>query len=545
MRIDKRLTWAVVPMVAVLGLAACSSGGSNSGSPGGSGSANPNGIVSIGIAEPQHLLPPNAIDVNANQVLVSLFAPLVTFDADSKPVEEQAASITTTDAKVWDIKLKPGYTFSNGEPVTSQNYIDAWNYGAYKPNGQGNSYYYGMIEGSAQTDPPGNAPATAKTLSGLKKISDTEFQVTLSAPYIDFKSALGYTAFLPLPKAAFTSSGAIAPNFEQHIIGDGPFKLTSAGWQHDKAIDVVKYDKYPGTQPKVGGINFQIFQDLSTAYTAVLGNQLDVLPIVPTQNLATADSDFGSRFKHSPMSSFTFIAFPTYDKNYSNVNVRKAISMAIDRDSIVRTIFNNSWTSARAFVSPVLPGYRENTCGDACKYDPTAAKALYTSSGGPSQLQITYNADGPNKEWVEAACNQLQQNLGVPCLAKPVAKFADLLTQVKAKTAGTGMFRLGWVMDYPSMSDYLGPLYSTGGSSNYYGYSNPEFDKLVATGNTQTTQAAAIGKYQQAEDILAKDLPVIPMFFGQNNFVFSKNVSNVQMDLFQNVNLIDLTTTNK
>jgi len=542
MRRRTRGIWMALPVAAALGLAACGGGGGS----GSSGPANPNGIVSIAIGEPQHLLSTNATDANANQVLVSLFAPLVTFDANSKPVVDQAASITTKDAKVWDIKIKPGYTFTNGEPVTSDSYINAWNYGAYAPNGQENNYYYTQIAGYAAMNPADtNATPTVKRLAGLKKISDTEFQVTLSAPYIDFESALGYTAFLPMPKAAFTSAGAIAPNFENHMVGDGPFMMTSAGWQHDKTIDVVKNPKYAGaTKAKIGGVNFKIYQNTDAAYADVQGGQLDILPIVPTQDLATAESDFGDRYQHSPMSSFTFIAFPTYDTAYANVNVRRAVSMAIDRAAIVRTVFNNSWTVAKSFVSPVLPGYRADTCGASCNYNPTAAKALYTANRGPANLQISYNADGPNKEWVEAACNQLQQNLGVPCTPKPVAKFADLLTQLKAKKQ-VGMFRLGWVMDYPAMSDYLGPLYTTRGSSNYYGYSNPRFDALVAEGNRQPTQEAAITKYQQAENILAQDLPVIPMFFGQNNFVHSTGVSHVSMDLFQNVELLNLTTSNK
>ena len=88
-------------------------------------------------------------------------------------------------------------------------------------------------------------------------------------------------------------------------------------------------------------------------------------------------------------------------------------------------------------------------------------------------------------------------------------------------------------MDYPSMENYLGPLYSTNGSSNYYGYSNPEFDKLVKEGAAR--QDAGRGdqaKYQQAEDILAKDMPVIPLRFGQNIFGHSTKVKNVEMDLF-------------
>ena len=92
-------------------------------------------------------------------------------------------------------------------------------------------------------------------------------------------------------------------------------------------------------------------------------------------------------------------------------------------------------------------------------------------------------------------------------------------------------------MDYPLMEDYLGPLYSTGGSSNYYGYSNPAFDSLVKEGAAAPTPAEAIKKWQQAEDILAQDMPVIPLRFGQNVYGYSERVTNVTVDLFQKVDI--------
>jgi peptide/nickel transport system substrate-binding protein/oligopeptide transport system substrate-binding protein len=275
----------------------------------------------------------------------------------------------------------------------------------------------------------------------------------------------------------------------------------------------------------------------------VQANTLDVLPQnLATQNLATAAADFGDRYQHSPASAFEFLAFPTFDPNYANVNVRKAISMAIDRDGIVKTIFANSQASARSFVSPVLQGYRDKTCGDACEYRPSAAKALYVANNGPAEIRIAYNADGGHKEWVQAVCNQLRRNLGVNCLPQPQAKLADLLQKVEKKQS-VGMFRLGWSMDYPSMEDYLTPLYSTHGSANYYGYSNPQFDQLVQKGSEQKTEDEAIRYYQQAENLLARDMPVIPLRFKQNNFVFSTRVSNVSVDLFSYLDLMDITTT--
>jgi peptide/nickel transport system substrate-binding protein/oligopeptide transport system substrate-binding protein len=159
---------------------------------------------------------------------------------------------------------------------------------------------------------------------------------------------------------------------------------------------------------------------------------------------------------------------------------------------------------------------------------------MYQAAGGPATLQITYNADGGHKEAIEATCNQLHTNLGVECQAKPEAKFADLLDKLKAKTPGVGMFRAGWVMDYPSMYDYLQPLYAKESipSPNYTGYNNPQFEALLKQGADAKTPAEAIKLWQQAEDVVAKDLPVIPLRFGQNNFVVSKKVKTVDVNLF-------------
>jgi oligopeptide transport system substrate-binding protein len=525
----------VLATTLAISLAACKGGG------GASAGGGTTGVVSIGISEPQHLIPTDTTDANGGQVLAALFTPLVVFDKGGKPVPEQADAITSTDSKVWTIRIKRGYTFHNGENVTADSYLRSWNFGAYGPNGQNANPFFDKIEGYGAMNPSDKKTPVAHTLSGLKKIDDYTFQVTLSAPYSEFPSLLGYTSFLPLPTAAFDATGHIAVGFEDSIVGDGPFELRSA-WAHDQSIQVERYEKFPGTKPRVGKIDFKIYQDPSTAYSDVLTNTLDVLRAVPSANLGTAAADFSTRYQHSPSSAFQFLAFPTYDAEFADVRVRKAISMAIDRDQIVKTLFAGSQTSARSFVSPIVPGYRENTCADACAYNPSAAKELYKQANGPAKVQITYNADGGHKEWVDATCGQIARNLGIKCVAQPEAKLADLLTKVRGKTPGVGMFRLGWVMDYPSMEDYLTPLYSTRGSSNYYGYSNTKFDQLVAQGAAQANADTSIKLYQQAEDILAQDLPVIPLRFQQNNFVFSTNVQNVTMDVYGYVNLTEITT---
>lgn len=502
------------------------------------------GVV-IGITEPKHLLPTNSTESSGAQVLSSLFTPLVDFGANRKPVPVAARSITPDAAgKVWTIALKPGLTFSNGEPVTAQNYIDAWNYGAYGPNNQSASYYFERIDGYADVQPnvpdgddgtqPTPAPR-AKELSGLKKVNDLTVTVTLSAPFAGWASVMGYSAFYPLPKAAFASPGVLAGGFEDAIVGDGPFKLQGK-WEHNSKIQVEKVPGFTGTAPNVDGITFKIYDDLQAEYRDLVAGDVDVQTQIPIESLDAAAGDLGDRLQKSPNSSYTFVGFPTYEKEFANVDVRRALSMAINRKEMTDQIFRGSQTPATSFVSPVVAGYRPDSCGANCVYNPALARQLYTAANGPTTIEISYNADGGHKAWVDDMCDQIKTSLGITCTPVGAPTFADLLTKVEKKQP-VGLIRLPWLMDYPLMEDYLSPLYGTNGTSNYYGYTNSTFDSLVKRGSEAATPDESVKYWQQAEDLLAKDMPVIPLRFGENVYGHSKKVTDVEVDEFQRVDV--------
>lgn len=527
--------WLLIP--AALGLAAC-----------GETPAPASGelVVSIGIGEPKSLIPSRANEANAADVLEALFTKLVDYDAQQRPVELAAESITSDDNRVWTIRLRPDWTFHNGEPVTADSYINAWNAGAWGPNAHEANYFYEKIAGYADLNPvDASKPPAARKLSGLRKIDELTFEVTLNAPYVNFKSMLGYTAFYPLPLAAFedVDNNVISPRYQEAPIGQGPFRMQGS-WQHDQLIEMVRYEDYAGpVKPKVAGLAFKIYQQQTTQYQDLLAGQLDIQSQIPLENVGSAAADLGERFKQSPSSTIQFLAFPTFDPSFSKPEIRRAISMAIDRDEIINALFLRSQLPLRSFVSPIVPGYREDICGEACQFNPAAAKALFESAGGAAavggRIEIAYNVDGGHKPWVDATCNQIRTHLGVPCVGNPQPKFSELLTKVRAKEP-VGLFRLGWIFDYPAIENYLGPVYTTTGSSNYYGYSNPEFDRLVAAGDAAATPEEALVYYQQAEDILVQDMPVVPLRYAQNNFGHSTRVKNVELDLFSRVKYLQL-----
>src|SRR5262245_33266283 len=136
MRVRRLAAWTALPLAAIMGLAACGKS-SDSG-----GSGNTNATISIGIGEPQHMTPSSVNETEGAQVLAALFTPLVDYDAAAKPFEVGAESINSDDSKVWTIKLKDGLKFHNGEKVTADSYIDAWNWAAYGPNAQDNNYFF-------------------------------------------------------------------------------------------------------------------------------------------------------------------------------------------------------------------------------------------------------------------------------------------------------------------------------------------------------------------------------------------------------------------
>lgn len=537
-----RARWLAGAAVLAVSLAACGGGGGAGGGSTPGAAAATGGTFSVEICEPKSLVPTNTAESCGSQVINALFTPLVTYDPTSfePKLTGLTKSITTTDNTTWTITLNSGWKFHDGTPVTSDSFIDAWNFAALGKNAQDNNYFFEKFAGYADLNPKSGEPK-ATQLSGLKKVSDTEFTVTLNGPYSAFKGTLGYSAYFPMPKAAFQD----IKKYNEAPIGNGPFQMDGT-WNHDQSIKVKAFPDYKGTKPKVDGIDFKIYQKLDTAYNDLLANNLDIMTSIPTSQIASAPQQLGNRYQESPNSVFQFLGIPTYDTKYGKVEIRKAISMAIDRPAIIKTIFNGSQQPADDFVSPVIPGYRKGACGESCTFNPQKAQQLLAAAGGlaGNSMTITYNADGGHKDWVDAACNQIQQNLKVTCTGVPKEKFSVMLKDLKAaEQAKTsfGPFRLGWIMDYPTMEDYLAPLYGTGGSSNYSGYSNKEFDALVTKGNEAKTEQEAIKFYQQADDILAKDLPVIPLWYGKNRLAISTKVANVKLDAFSNVIYTEVT----
>jgi oligopeptide transport system substrate-binding protein len=488
--------------------------------------ADTSAIVSTNGSEPQRpLIPTDTGETGGGKILTSIFAGLVSYTADGEIENEVASSIESDDATTWTVTLEDGWTFTNDEPVTAESFVDAWNYGALFSNTQGSSYFFDNIVGF-------DAAADSE-LTGLKVVDDSTFTVELSAPEADWPLRLGYTAYMPLPSVAFEDIAA----FGENPIGNGPYMLDGEGaWVHDEGISLVTNPEYDGVRkPANGGLDIQFYADQGAAYADIQGGNLDVLDAVPDSAFETYEDEFGDRAVNQPAAIFQGFNMPYYLEHWSGEEGelrRAAISMAIDREQITDVIFQGTRTPATDFTSPVINGYSDSLEGaEVLEFNPEEAVKLWAEADaiapyGDTTFDLAYNSDGGHQAWVDAVTNSIKNTLGINAVGKPYPTFAAALDDRdnKALTGGT---RAGWQADYPSLYNFLAPLYKTGAGSNKEAYSSEEFDSLLAEGSSASSVEDATAKYQEAQEVLLKDLPSIPLWYSNVNGVSADTVDNV------------------
>jgi oligopeptide transport system substrate-binding protein len=483
-------------------------------------------------SEPQNpLIPANTNETGGTKIIDSIDAGLVYYDAKGAPHNDLAQSISTSDQINYTIALKSGQKWSDGSPVTAKNFVDAWNYAALATNAQLLSSFFAPIDGYAAVSA---TPPTAKTLSGLKVVDDTHFTVKLARPQADFALQLGYIAFYPLPDKAFTDMKA----YGQAPLADGPYMLKSpTAWQHNVKIDLVPNPTYTGPRKvQNGGLTLSFYQSSESAYNDLLSGTLDVLDDVPTSALSTFQKDLGSRAFNQPAAIFQSFTIPEKLAHFTGAEGalrRQAISYAIDRPTITKAIFKGTRTPAKDFTTPVISGFSGGVPGnEVLNYDPAKAKQLWAQADAMSKwsgtFTLAYNADSSHQAWVDAVCNGLKNTLGIQAQGKPYPTFSALRKDITARTI-TGAFRSGWQADYPGLYDFIQPLYYTKASSNDGDYSNPELDKLINQAASAKSLNESNQLLNQAQTILFKDLPAIPLWYSNVSGGYSQNVSNVSI----------------
>lgn len=530
----KKKAVAVVAGACALGMLLSGCGGSG-GDSNASGGAN---VITAFNSEPQNaLIPGDTNETGGGKVGQLLFANLVRYDSKGDTKMEVADSIEPNkDATQYTVKLKDGWKFTDGTPVTAESFTKSWSYTANAKNAQKCSSFFSMIKGYDDLQKDGLKGD--EQLEGLKVVDDKTFTVDLAQSDSVFPIKVGYLAFAPLPESFYKDPKA----FGEKPVGNGMYKLDK--WDHNSQIVLTKNADYKGEEkPKNDGVTFKIYTDVDAAYADVQAGNLDVMDTVPASATKTFEKDSSIEAYNKAGSVIQTFTIPANMKHWETNTEegqlrRQALSMAIDREQLVTKVLNGVGTAATDFTAPAIPGYSKDLKnGKYLKANPSEAKKLWDQAEAISKwdgtLTFSFNADGGAKPIYDAIVNQVKNNLGIKAATNPMPTFQEFRNAVSERKID-GAFRTGWQPDYPSAENYLYQLYDSraadGNGSNDGDYKNAEVDELLNKAAAATKSDKQIDLYHQVEEILLEQLPAIPIYYTNADGVAAKGVKGFEMD---------------
>lgn len=473
-------------------------------------------------ADPESLDPHKTSTVYEAHILRDLFMGLTTENAKAEVIPGAAESWTVSgDGKIYTFKLRAGATWSDGSPVTANDFVFSWQRVVDPATAGEYAYMLAPVVNAEDVTAGKKKPAEL----GVKAVDDSTFEVTLNAPTPYFLEMLTHQATYPVNKANVEKFGAdfVKPG---NLVSNGAYTL--AEFVPNDRVKIVKNPKfYDAANVKIDVVNYIPTEDRSTAMKRFEAGELDSNDDIPTEQLADLKAKFGDQVRLGPYLGTYYYVFKTDKAPWDNPKLRHAISEAIDRDYLAEKVWQNTMIPAYSFVPPGISGYETRTTEYAemsqIDREDAAKKTLAELGYGPDKplkMEIRYNTSENHKNTAVAIQEQLKPlGVEVTLLNTDTKTHYGLLEQ----KGDFDIARAGWIADYKDPENFLA-LCKTGTGNNYAVYSNKEFDDLMAAAAASADPAERMKKLSDAEAIgVARDLCVVPLlYYGYHTVVSNK-----------------------
>lgn len=458
--------------------------------------------------DPLTLDPAVSGEMTSHQYVVQIFSGLVRLDDNLQPIPDIARSWKVSDdGKTYTFYLRQDVKFQDGRQVKATDVKYSWER-ACDPatRSQTAATYLGDIVGVKEV-----LAGQAKEISGVKVVDDFTIEVTVDAPKSYFLYKLNYPTAFIVDRANVErgSEWWRTPN------GTGPFKMVQ--WDLNTLLVLERNELYYGEPAKLDQVAFHLWSGVPMNLYET--GQIDVTDAstIYIDWITDPAGPFYGQMLAAPELSFSFIGFDHSRPPFDDVNVRRAFSMAIDRDKIISLMFRDMVQKADGILPPGMPGYNPGLVGQG--FDPAKARELIKASryGDVSRLPpitlTTAGWGGLISSSLEAIIQEWWQNLGVEVRVRQLEpeRFLYNLKQEKDE-----LFDMGWIADYAHPQDFLDVLFRSRSELNYGGYSSPEVDALVEKANTEMDTNRSFMLYQEAEKKLVDDAACIPLWFGKD-----------------------------
>ena len=483
-----------------------------------------NGVLTMTNTDPFTLDPAVSSDALSAGYIMQIYSGLLKLDNTLEPVPDIAESMPTlsSDNLTYTFHLRKDVKFQDGTPVTASDFKYSWERAADPATSSPTAEtYLGDIVGVNDM-----LAGKANQISGVKVIDDYTLQVTLNSPESYFLYKLTFPSSFVVEKNN-VNSGA---NWWQKPVGTGPFKVQE--WIKNTDFILARNNLYYGDKAKIAEVKM-ILNSTSSEMDLFETGQIDIAS--PSADYYDEIMDKSQPFFQdltiSPSLSVDYIGFNCKQPPFDDPNIRKAFSMAIDKDTIVSLTYRNMAQKAEGILPPGIPGYNANLVG--LNFDVSQAQELIKESkyGDVSKLPpitLTISGEGGSADPVtQALIYQWKQNLGVNVQVRelePEVYNSNLSQELDQ------MYYFGWIADYPYPQDFLDILFTTGSSFNYGGYSDTEVDSLIQQANQESDQTKAFTLYQQAEQQIVNDAACLPLTFGETYLLVQPYVKNLTVN---------------
>lgn len=440
-------------------------------------------------------------------IAYQLFEGLVSYDSKANPVPGVAEKWDVSEDKtVYTFHLRKNVKWSDGQPVTADDFYFAWLRAMKSETGGDYAFLYWDYIKGAQDYADGKV---TEADVGLKVIDKYTFQVTLNAPTPYILDIFAFPTFMPVPKHVVEKVGNDTWFKKENIVTNGAYLLKE--WIPQQKIVMEKNKAYwDAKNVKVEILEFYAIEEATTALEMYLNGELDILNTVPTERI----DEMKTRDDYHQVPEFAtyyYIINVKANKALADVRVRKALAMAIDREYIVNYITKSGQIPAYSFVPEGLTGYKgpKFDKGDLDTARKLLAEAGYPNGKGFPKITILYNTSEGHRKIAEAIQQMWSKELGIK---------VELLNQewkVYLDSRDNHQFdvaRAGWIGDYLDPKTFL-DMFITGASFNNGQWSNPKYDKLVKAALNEFDVTKRYQLFAEAEKILLDEMPIIPIYY--------------------------------
>lgn len=542
---NKKFLLLTVLAVFSLVLAACGFGGDSSDNSkddkkdsGSSETASSKELNLVIPSEPPSLHPQLATDSTSSAILINVFEGLTRLDADGQPQPAMAEKWDVSeDGLTYTFHLRDA-KWTNGDPVVAGDFEYAWKWALNPDNLSEYASVFYPIKGAEAYN---NAAGTVEEV-GLKAEDDKTLVVTLTHPTAYFLELTAFKTYLPINQKVVEGKEDWYAEAGENYVTNGPFTLDT--WKHSDSIVLKKNDGYwDAANVALNTVNIGMVENEATAVTMFKNGEIDYLGS-PYQTVALDAIDgfkADGSLKIDDYAAIYWYKFNTTDKITGNANIRKALTLAIDRQGLIDNVTKGEQKPALGMVPSAISGfeedrgyYKDNDIEGAKAALEAGMKELGIKDPKDIKVNVSFNTSEAHASIAQYIQEGWAKNLGIT-VSLDNSEWQVYLEKLNVLDYQVG--RMGWIADYNDPYTFLEMYDTAKNGNNDTGWENPKYKELLKQSVAEVDTAKRLEQLKEAEAIAVSEFPVAPIYYYTNLSVEQKYVKNMGPDRLGNIQL--------